>query len=166
MPNWCYNRIEIEGSEKERLRMKAFIHGDDDDVEFDFNKILPYPEKYAKMDAEVDEDGINRSKGFNAGGYDWCIANWGTKWNACDVIVADDGFEIDFDTAWSPSLPVTLALSKLFPTLIFTHRYEEGGCDYSGFSVFRNGKEVDSAEGDYNAYAISNHDWENDEGDE
>jgi hypothetical protein len=161
MPNWCYNRIEVKGSAEDALRMKAYIHSQDS--EFDFNKVLPYPEEYAKLDAEVDEDGINRSKGFNGGGYEWCIAHWGTKWNACEVSIADDGSEIDFDTAWSPSLKVTNALSKLFPALIFTHRFEEGESDFSGYAVYRNGELIESADGEYDDYPITKHDCEDEE---
>lgn len=30
--------------------------------------------------------------------YDWCVANWGVKWNACNTYVYDD--EIAFETPW------------------------------------------------------------------
>lgn len=31
--------------------------------------------------------------------YSWCIANWGTKWNACEVYISDN--LIEFQTAWN-----------------------------------------------------------------
>lgn len=49
--------------------------------------------------------------------YEWNIANWGTKWNACrqEIEVTKSGnsavLEITFDTAWSPPIPV---IEKIF----------------------------------------------------
>ena len=65
---------------------------------FDFNLFVPYPKEFKDADNEakrvydelVKEAGdpyrIDWSKvpadGFNKGGYEWCIVNWGTKWSA------------------------------------------------------------------------------------
>lgn len=43
--------------------------------------------------------------------YDWCIDNWGTKWNACDVY-AGDNF-ISFQTAWNVPDPIFEAFAYL-----------------------------------------------------
>jgi hypothetical protein len=60
--------------------------------------------------------------------YDWCCTNWGTKWNACH----SEGFEIhesatmtiyNFDTAWSPPVPVIHALAVAYPKLRFRLEY-------------------------------------------
>lgn len=45
--------------------------------------------------------------------YDWCRANWGTKWNAYDSNFDKDGNVIEFDTAWSCPIPVLDALAEL-----------------------------------------------------
>lgn len=55
--------------------------------------------------------------------YEWCIKNWGTKWNACDSWVEDD--IIHFDTAWSPPIPVLIALSKKYPNNEFYLEFED-----------------------------------------
>lgn len=36
--------------------------------------------------------------------YEWCYANWGTKWNAGESQITEDGdfYEVYFDTAWAP----------------------------------------------------------------
>jgi hypothetical protein len=38
--------------------------------------------------------------------YDWCVTNWGTKWDICNAFVQDDTEEdavtFTFDTAWAP----------------------------------------------------------------
>ena len=33
--------------------------------------------------------------------YDWRVANWGTKWNACDSAYDEETEMVKFDTAWS-----------------------------------------------------------------
>lgn len=43
--------------------------------------------------------------------YDWCVANWGTKWNACEVQVSD--YTIEFSTAWAFAEPVMRKLAEL-----------------------------------------------------
>jgi len=49
MPNWCYNTIHIEGNNDDLAELKTMMKGDGD---FDFNKILPYPKKYANRDRD------------------------------------------------------------------------------------------------------------------
>ena len=43
--------------------------------------------------------------------YDWCRANWGTKWNACEVYISDN--IISFQTAWSVPDPIFEAFAYL-----------------------------------------------------
>ena len=49
--------------------------------------------------------------------YEWCVNNWGTKWNACDTEVADTGnsLQFEFTTAWAAPIPIFKELSKQFP---------------------------------------------------
>ncbi len=63
MPNLCSNRIEIFGDKDEVIQMLAFIKSGEDRV-FDFNRVIPYPDKYAAMDAKLE------GSGYGAGGYD------------------------------------------------------------------------------------------------
>lgn len=82
--------------------------------------------------------------------YNWNVANWGTKWNCGDVWndredtgdSTEGRTSYNFDTAWSPAEPVVLALSGLFPTLVITHRYCEGGMGYAGQVIYHGGNEV------------------------
>ena len=85
------------------------------------------------------DNGKRPSDGFNKGGYNWCCDNWGTKWGFCEAIVADysvdkeDG-EIfyEFDSAWSPPVPVIVKMAEMFPTLTFDLRYFEQGAAFNG----------------------------------
>jgi hypothetical protein len=54
--------------------------------------------------------------------YEWRCAHWGTKWNACDAEVTDNGdgsLNVRFDTAWSFPFPIFEKLVPDFPTLDF-----------------------------------------------
>ena len=164
MPNYCYNEITIEGDTTELKKLLRYVKSRES--EFDFNKILPYPEEYSKMDAG------GNNEGYQHGGYEWCIANWGTKWKAeeIDVSLDDNCLTVHFDSAWSPALGITAKLAELYPNLRFKHSYEEEGLDFSGYVAFENGVQVDAASGSYKEYSIlesdDKDDWDEDENDE
>lgn len=59
--------------------------------------------------------------------YDWCIKNWGTKWNA---IIDDEDLErnksgdiIFFATAWSLPIPIINTLACRFTKVQFSLEY-------------------------------------------
>lgn len=145
MPNYYSNRIEVTGNPDEIHQLLDFIKSGED-VPFDFNKVIPYPEEFARMDAEKE------NSGFMAGGHEWRLQNWGTKWNAVDPFIEHnsssndkipDEVTIYYQSAWYPALPVTRALSILFPNLTFTHKYEQMQMDYRGYTVCKNGEVLD-----------------------
>ena len=137
MPNWCENDLTVEGPTEVIEEFLKFAAGESP---FDFDRFIPYPEEFRRLDevAEAwdrehagrpDYDWRARPKdGFNSGGYDWCVANWGTKWPASRVELegpvsrypgktAEVVFH--FDTAWSPPKPVIEKAAKLYPALRF-----------------------------------------------
>lgn len=52
--------------------------------------------------------------------YDWCYANWGTKWNAYRFDFIDED-TIRFETAWSNPEPVMRKLSEMYPEVEIEH---------------------------------------------
>ena len=56
--------------------------------------------------------------------YDWCINNWGTKWNSYDPWKGED-HGLMFSTAWSAPHPVIEELSAHFPGVYFTHEWAD-----------------------------------------
>ena len=158
MPNWCENELYIKGSKDE---LKKFVeHAKGEKKIIDFNKFIQYPKRFAKMDEKAMEwdekhpkdSWANRPKdGYNSGGYEWCIKNWGTKWNACHLDAYDPNPEdlgykdegellFKFDTAWSPPIPVIKKMGKEFPNLKLTLLYFETGCAFNGILRIENGK--------------------------
>jgi hypothetical protein len=90
----------------------------------------------------IEANGQQPKDGYNQGGYDWCIENWGTKWGAHEVVVEEefDNPVIFFDTAWSPPRPIVIALSKKYPNVDFClNSYECGAAFQYGLRA-NNGK--------------------------
>lgn len=70
-----------------------------------------------------EEEAVLRDIGY-PDWYEWSVANWGTKWNACHVAidelpVEDGAVEVTFDTAWAAPVPIFRKLAKMFPKLAF-----------------------------------------------
>jgi hypothetical protein len=160
MPNWTSNTIRAEGDETDLRAFLEAVKWQDQI--FDFNRIIPMPElvrhafhgwrtvegqdvsAWYQIDPEdisFDEKGARRFTpeeeaalrdiGYS-NWYDWSIAKWGTKWNACDPALlagsAADGFiEIMFDTAWDAPVPVMEKMFEMFPRLSFTCSWRHEG---------------------------------------
>jgi hypothetical protein len=59
--------------------------------------------------ATADEWKANFDKYGAPNWYEWRCQHWGTKWNACDAEVTDNGdgsLHVKFDTAWSFPFPI------------------------------------------------------------
>ena len=85
--------------------------------------------------------------------YDWCCANWGTKWGAYDVTewnVFENEATVSFNTAWSPPTEFLINASKLYPDLQFKNTYCDEGGGFLGWDIISDGEKVDEAVYDYN----------------
>ena len=123
MPNWCYNRVTIMGNEKDLQEIKELVEDKENDTDFSFEKIKPLPKDL--------EDGE---------WYNWCINNWGTKWDATDAYLENerlDGkwseLEYTFDTAWSPAKGIYNELTERFPDVSISWFYDEPGMQFAGY---------------------------------
>ena len=69
--------------------------------------------------------------------YNWRVQNWGTKWD-CYTLEIDDtdlphGFEVTFETAWSPPEEVCYAIREQYPNVSISWFYDEPGCEIAGY---------------------------------
>ena len=69
--------------------------------------------------------------------YNWRVQNWGTKWD-CYTLEIDDtdmphGFEVNFETAWSPPEEVCNAIRDQYDDLSISWFYDEPGCELAGY---------------------------------
>lgn len=122
---------------------------------FDFNNFIPYPEDLSQRDDDYVALSAEEFKakyptntdkgfagkygkdgqpldGFNNGGYQWCIQNWGTKWGACEPVWVKEHNTLYFNTAWGPAFPIISAIHKRFPRLSLNYEYYERGCAFMG----------------------------------
>jgi hypothetical protein len=152
MPNHCVNRLFVIAPADGRLHhLKEFEEfAKDENGVLSANKFIPYPEEFRKKDDEEYEFSQKISKmpeevrriytavhpypenGFNSGGYEWCVANWGTKWNFYDISLEKPRPNILYyqaRTAWTPAIPIVDRMAYMFPMLDFTCQFfERGGC--------------------------------------
>jgi hypothetical protein len=147
MPNYCSNVVEIQGPQH---ILKTLV-----DHKLDFMKIHPYPPELditagregpddsPEQRALVAAEESNLAKYGYKNWYDWCVANWGTKWNAggdndamqvdYDEDVGNQGIALfQFDTAWAPPLGVLEKLMETHPELSIECRYHEPGVGFFG----------------------------------
>lgn len=81
--------------------------------------------------------------------YDWSVAHWGTKWDACDVQelgTADELWQLQFCTAWSPAEPVLDAMSEQFPLLKFVATFDEESHSFFYETTWEAGTKTESRE--------------------
>jgi len=179
MPNWCDNQVRINGPKKEIEKFVKLIGKKEPN--FDFNLFIPYPDEFKKLDDEAknwekEAEEFRRqgkevdyskqpSDGYNQGGYQWCIQNWGTKWNVekeCEWDNTDErGIKLIFQTAWSPPEPVISAISEKFPKLTLTLEYESLESSYAGYYVAKAGDVLEES-----CYEFDEEEDENDEDDD
>lgn len=111
MPNHVTNVIKLNGDRKRIRELLEQIQNDELGLgTMDFNKIIPIPEN-------IDDKW-----------YDWCIANWGTKWSAYGYEKDRDysnAEELRFLTAWAAPHPVIQRLSEMFPEIEIIHEWAD-----------------------------------------
>lgn len=80
--------------------------------------------------------------------YDWCIKNWGTKWEPSRIFHNKD--TLIFETAWSTPEPIFKKLSEEFPNDYIEVKYaDECYSNYNhGILTFENGECISSTEMD------------------
>lgn len=163
MPNYVENDLVVSGPVGDLKSFVDFAREGDDLLSA--NKFIPYPLEFRKQDEVAKraraKDPTSRAKdGFNSGGYEWCVANWGTKWGIfeaeCthpiqDVDTEDERgpLEYQFRSAWAPALPVIMAMARRFPTLTFDLHYYERGCEFQGHLQMCGTKTIAKTEAPY-----------------
>lgn len=116
MPNWCSNVVRLRHKDpamiaraakgfKDGALLQTFIPCPQDLVDTTAGRFGD-SDKQAAL--ELKESANLKKHGF-ANWYDWCVANWGTKWDVggSDGSISestDNELRLGFDSAWSPPL--------------------------------------------------------------
>jgi len=122
MPNWCNNSVTINAPKPVIDEIKRILSSEDEGL---LNWMRPLPEDQKEN------------------WYDWCVSNWGTKWDIHEAFVGDDteedSIQFSFDSAWAPPTKAYerleeqgFAVSAMYyePGMAFAGRYEDGCDDY------------------------------------
>ena len=152
MPNWCFNRLEISlHNESGKKLLEAFRdnHTDEEGKKFSkpFSDLLPTPQELLETDkvlgGEPEEQAKreikyaqNREKYGHADWYDWRLAHWGCKWDACEISIDHEDEKtalVSFDTPWCPATELFAWYAKQNPDVIFLNEYDEEGCSFEGY---------------------------------
>lgn len=140
MPNWCFNKVTFTHSDASQLirAVDAFNRSEL------FAEFHPCPQDLIDTEADEQQTTTNIDKHGHANWYDWCLSNWGTKWDVDthgDTVDKPDGDSVElwFDTAWSPPIQFYEQMEKLGfnvdayyyePGMGVCGRYTDGDDDY------------------------------------
>ena len=165
MPNWCNNNLTLSHEDPamiqraydalERGEFLQEFHPVPEDLQITAGR-LGDGEEQRELERK---EKANLEKYGHANWYDWCVANWGTKWDVGGDGQSDihpDGkiLHTYFDSAWSPPVNAYGKLEELGfkvdamfyePGMAFAGTYSEGNCD--DFSL--EGMSADDIENDY-----------------
>ena len=143
MPNHCHNRVTFYSDDKPELIQKLHKIFKSEEV---FTQFVPEPD-WATTPNEAGElsakdpsepmfppkfpDGTVDDRWYN-----WRLQNWGTKWDCYEVDIDDSeleyGFEVTFDTAWSPPEEICSAIKEQFDVSV-SWFFDEPGMEVAGY---------------------------------
>ncbi len=133
MPNEITNCLSVHGEKEEIKKLIEFVKSDNNI--FDFNKIIPMPPSLniERCIPLKESDSQIRMENFALYGHEdwylWRLEHWGTKWNSWsstkyrgdspDPWISDERgiYQIEFNTAWTPPMPIFKKLQSLFPKI-------------------------------------------------
>jgi len=151
MPNWCNNTITLRHADpamikraQEALERSEFLnefHPVPNDLKIVAGRVGADDDQ-AQKDLVLKEQ-ANRAQFGYANWYDWCVNEWGTKWDVGDegstMINEDGSLTASFDSAWAPPVQFYAVLEDLgFEVkayyfeggMMFAGIYEDGDDDY------------------------------------
>ena len=138
MPNWCYNYGTFTHSDPDMVRQLVVAL----EREVFFKTFAPCPEELLALPADLEENAHLKAKYNHSNWYEWCTAEWGTKWDASDVQVSETSetsVTASFNTAWSPPIALYEKLVKMGWEV--DADYEEEGQSFRGYFTNEEGDE-------------------------
>ena len=151
MPNWCNNTLTLTHEDPAMiLRAKEAL----DRGEF-LNDFIPVPQDLKNTvsgsmgedhrEAHEAQQKANREKYGYSNWYDYCVGEWGTKWDVggdgqTDIHPDGKMLHTTFDSAWSPPVNAYVKLEEL--GFGVNAMYYEGGMAYAGAYGDGNDEEI------------------------
>ena len=149
MPNWCNNSVEIYHEDPAMLERVRTAFNDGRLLD----EFIPVPKDLqivagsvgdpAEQKKLIEQTDANREKYGYGNWYDFCVNEWGTKWDiGADGNPAQDipgGLMLGFESAWAPPIGAYEKLTEqgfriramyYEPGMAFAGVWEEGSDDY------------------------------------
>jgi hypothetical protein len=141
MPNWCNNVVEI--GHEDPAKLKALVEAYNEGKFCSY--AIPVPESLHIVAGRVGDDNDPKQIELEAqeksnlevhgysNWYDFCVNEWGTKWDVggdgdrIELEEGQDNTTLDFDSAWAPPLGVYEALMAQGFS-VRAYFYESGMC--------------------------------------
>lgn len=141
MPNWCDNTITLRHDNPEMIN-RAFNAIKESKF---LQEFIPVPDELLNTDSPNNKNGDELVAKYGySDWYDFCVNEWGTKWDMGSVSVEKDGDnELTFcaESAWAPPIEAYKALAKMgFDIEAF---YHESGMCFVGKVTTDNGEIFD-----------------------
>lgn len=155
MPNWCENYLELEHDDPAMIERAKNAYANGTLI----NEFCPVPadlhitagregdDDDPKQIALEDKEKSNREKYGYANWYDYCVNEWGTKWDVGgDDMLTEDGpnaLRMNFNSAWAPpiaamekfmDLGFRVKLVYWEPGMCFCGLFDENGDDFYDYS--------------------------------
>ena len=134
MPNWCSNTITIQGSTE---TVKTLW--DEANETGLLQAMRPLPKELEGTTAPSPDDGSQPVVDGCTDWYQWCVNNWGTKWDVdvegLEYTDAGDGTSSItgwFDSAWAPPIDAYNYFLDDMDGVSLTATYYEPGMDFLG----------------------------------
>jgi hypothetical protein len=134
MSNWCYNKIDILGSNNDIKRFARIVKGND--VPFTFSSLCPMP------------DGIDDPDIW----FNWRLECWGTPFDPriIGIYFGEGLMRVECYTSLKPPFPFIDRASICFPDLRFEILYHNPVKFYAGSASFEDGINMYYSERDRN----------------
>jgi hypothetical protein len=141
MPNWCCNELKISHTDPAMMArfQAAFKEGRTLDEFIPVPQALKdtiagsVPQGYERELHEFTQ-ALNRKYYGHANWYDYCVDEWGTKWDIggenADIFEKDGALVASFESAWSP--PVAAYEKLMALGFEIEAYYYEPGCSFVG----------------------------------
>ncbi len=147
MPNHVTSILRFSGDVQQIESLRKNIENPEYPGSIDFEKILPIRSNIYMGNLGPRERALYGANNW----YDWCIGNWGTKWNAYDFPDSppEDG-SLRFQSAWSAPHPVIKRLSEMYPDITIHHEWaDEDIGSNCGEKTYKGGQILDEYYPDY-----------------
>ena len=121
MPNWCSNTATINAPRPVIDEIRTILEDRDQD-----SRLLKW---MRPLPPDQEENW-----------YDWCVTNWGTKWDITSAFIGDDTEEdsitFSFDTAWAPPIEAFRYWAQKDGRVTYRLTYMEEGMAFVGWDSY------------------------------